>query len=112
MEEEPQQYSLLNAEDLVPAPEFLTTRFLKEDPLSTHYIRIFWSFSDDGVWQGPRMPKPTFAGRPAMFKIYLITEIDGTSIPKTIEGNPSLQFAREFLPRVNDVLFREGDANL
>ena len=112
MEDEPQQYTLMDCEDMPALPEFLTTRFLKEDTLATHHIRIFWSFSEDGVWRGPRMPKPTFAGRPAMYKIYIITELDGASIPPTIEGNPTLQFTREFLPLLNQVLFKAEDANI
>jgi hypothetical protein len=110
MEDEPQQYTLEEATNLPARPEFLTTRFMKEDVLTTHYIRIFWSFSDDGQWHGPRMPKPTFAGRPAMYKIYIITEINGTTIPATIEGNPTLQFARDFLPLINEALFKAEDA--
>jgi hypothetical protein len=111
MEDEPQQYTVQDATDLPALPEFLTTRFKREDTLATHYIRIFWSFSDDGQWHGPRMPKPTFAGRPALYKIYIITEIDGTMIPPTIEGNPTLQFARDFLPLLNKALFKPEDAS-
>jgi hypothetical protein len=109
MEDQPQQYTLENTPGLDPPPELLTTRFLKEDVTATHHIRIFWSFSDDGRWRGPRMPKPAFAGRPAMFKVYLITELDGSTVPADIEGNPTLQFAREFLPLINGVLFKPED---
>jgi hypothetical protein len=112
MEDEPQQYSMHEVPGMTAMPEFLTTRFLKEDTLATHHIRIFWSFSDDGSWHGPRMPKPAFAGRPAMYKIYLITELDGTTVPGTIEGNPTLEFCREFLPILNEVLFKQDDASL
>ncbi len=109
MEDEPQQYTLQDAPGLPSLPEFLTTRFLKEDTLATHHIRIFWSFSDDGNWRGPRMPKPAFAGRPAMYKIYMITELDNTTVPASIEGNPTLQFSRAFLPLINKVLFKAED---
>jgi hypothetical protein len=112
MEDEPQQYTIDNVPGMAEPPEVLTTRFFKEETLSTHNIRIFWSFSDDGVWHGPRMPKPSFAGRPAMYKIYLITELNGTTVPITIEGNPTLQFCREFLPLLNSVLFKADDASL
>ncbi|MCA9149069.1 MAG: exosortase-associated EpsI family protein [Planctomycetales bacterium] len=111
LEDEPQQYSIVDVPDMPAAPEFLTTRFLKEETLATNRIRIFWGFSDNGEWIGPRMPKPTFAGRSAMYKIYVITRLDG-SVPIDIEGNPSLDFLRSFLPAVNKVLFVEGDDNL
>jgi hypothetical protein len=44
-----------------------------------------------------------------MFKVYLITELDGSTVPADIEGNPTLQFAREFLPLINGVLFKPED---
>ena len=28
------------------------------------------------------------------------------------EGNPTLQFAKEFFPRLNEVLFKKDDASL
>jgi hypothetical protein len=108
MEMEPQQYSMTEV-PLEHAPEFLTTRFLKETALDTHRIRIFWSFSDNGDWIGPRMPKPAFAGKNAMYKIYMITQIDGQSIGADIENNPTLNFAKDFFPVLNKVLFKEND---
>ncbi len=99
---EPQQYNIEKVEGVPEVPEFLTTQFLKETPISTERIRIFWGFSDDGIWHGPRMPKPTFAGKSAMYKIYMITELDEDD---TIELNPTLEFARTFLPAVHPILF-------
>ena len=104
MEHEPQQYTLEDVPDVISAPEFLTTRFLKEETLQTHRLRIFWSFSDDGKWIGPRMPKPAFAGRSAMYKIYLITKLDGT-MSMEVDDNPTLDFARQFFPVANKILF-------
>ena len=111
LEHEPQQYTIDEVPEVSAPPEFLTTRFLKEEPLVTNRIRIFWGFSDNGEWIGPRMPKPAFAGRSAMYKIYVITQLDG-SISAEIEDNPSINFLRTFLPAINKVLFTDGDSNL
>ena len=106
---EPQQYTIENVEAGLPsAPEFLTTLFRKEDPISSHNIRIFWGFSDDGNWRGPRMPKPAFAGKSAMYKIYMITELDGRAVAGDIESNPTLDFARRFLPEIQPILFSDS----
>lgn len=107
MEFEPQQYSMIDVALETP-PEFLTTRFLKETPLGTERIRIFWTFSDNGKWIGPRMPKPAFAGKSAMYKIYLITHIDGQAVGLTTEDNPTNDFCKQFMPELNKVLFRES----
>ncbi len=112
MEHEPQQYTLQDVEGIETAPEFLTTRFKKEEALRTERIRIFWSFSDNGTWIGPRMPKPAFAGKSAMYKIYLITKIDGQNVGIGVEDNPTLDFSRQFLPILNQVLFSNEDASL
>ncbi len=106
MVDDPQQYTIDRVENVDPQPEFLTTEFQKEDPLRTHQIRIFWSFSDDGTWRGPRMPKPTYAGRAALYKLYLITDLEGSD--REIEKNPTLEFVRQLLPTLNRVLFTEA----
>jgi hypothetical protein len=100
--QDPQQYRD-DLNKLEPKPEFLTANFRKETPLMKSEIRIFWSFSDDGNWYGPRIPKAAFAGRPALYKIYLITDI--SEVGAKIETNPSLEFARIFLPTINPILF-------
>ncbi len=99
---EPQQYT--DAESgMDPPPEYLAAFFQKETPIDTNRICIFWAFSDDGIWRGPRMPKPTYAGKSALYKIYMITDLD--SVGQEVSKNPSIDFAREFLPILNNVLF-------
>lgn len=102
---EPQQYTDDSAATLETPPEFLTAIFRKEDPLFTHHIRIFWTFSDDGIWRGPRMPKPALGSKPAMYKIYMITEIN--EVNAEVSKDATLKFAREFLPLINGILFEE-----
>ena len=88
-------------------PEFLTAVFRKEDPLRSHHLRIFWTFAHDGNWVGPTQAKTDFAGMPALYKIYLITDLDGLS--GDVESNPALNFSQQFFPTANKVLFRTED---
>lgn len=105
---DPQQYRIPMGTDPQPTdPEFLTTVFRKEDPLTKSEIRIFWTFSDDGNWQGPKQPKSEFGGRPAMYKMYLITNVD--DVGWEIESNPTMNFAKKFVPTINAILFQEPE---
>ncbi len=103
MIDSPRQRRISNVPNMPADPEFLTTVFRKEEALFSHHIRIFWGFSDDGTWRGPKSPKLAYAGRPALYKIYMITDLD--EVGNDIEKNPTLEFAREFLPVINPILF-------
>ena len=103
MDGKPAPYSI-DCGTEIPTPEFSTTTFYKD----THHVerenlRILWSFSDDGQWKGPKLAKTFFAGRPALFKLYLITPT--VDQRQEIEDNPSMSFAKEFMPVLNGVLF-------
>ena len=102
MEGEPNPY-VIDCGEKIEVPEFSTTTFIKEGSLSTDHLRIFWSYSDDGRWLGPRWPKPSFAGRPALYKLYLITPIAGGD--RSPESSPSVKFTKLFMPTLNEVLF-------
>ena len=104
--EDPQQYRIQLGETPSDAdPEFLTTIFRKEDMMSKQEIRIFWTFSDDGNWAGPKDPKAVFGGRRAMYKFYLITDVNESGWD--IESNPTINFVKEFVPTVNKILYQE-----
>lgn len=83
--------------------EFTTSTFRKEDQLGTKRLRIFWSYTDDGSWIAPSLAKGYFAGKTALWKIYLITNISPED--NDVEGSASIDFAKEFLPIINQGLF-------
>lgn len=85
--------------------EFTTATFRKEDTEGVHRLRIFWSYSDDGNWLGPSSPKGYFAGKPALCKVYLITSIDEND---DVVDSPSIEFAKAFLPILNQHMFSEA----
>jgi hypothetical protein len=84
--------------------EFTTARFRKENTEGVNRLRIFWSYSDDGKWVGPSWPKTHFAGKPALCKVYLITNIGEE---EDVVDSPSIEFAKTFLPILNEDMFIE-----
>lgn len=84
--------------------EFTTATFRKEETSGVKRLRIFWSYTDDGKWLAPSLPKSYFGGRPALCKTYLITPIDEQEDPIQ---SPSIAFAKVLIPALNAELFRE-----
>lgn len=85
--------------------ENYTTVFKKDEHAGTQYIRVFWTWSYDGEWLAPNMPRVALVGRPALYKMYFITEVPIPGQP--IEQNPAVDFMRSFMPLVNQKLFPE-----
>jgi hypothetical protein len=106
MESEPQPFNVQVGSDI---HEFTTATFSKEDIEGFKRQRIFWSYSDDGNWLGPPWPKTYFAGKPALCKIYLSTDIGAQD---QLADSPSIEFAKTFLPILNAKMFAEtAEAN-
>ncbi len=101
MESEPKPFNVQIGNDI---HEFTSSTFSKEDAQGVQRQRIFWSYSDDGKWLGPSSPKTYFAGKPALCKIYLSTDVGAKDEPAE---NPSIEFAKTFLPIVNANMFAE-----
>ncbi len=83
--------------------ETYTTVFKKDEHSGTQYIRVFWTWSYDGEWLAPNMPRVALVGRPALYKMYFITEVPIPGQP--IEQNTAVDFMRSFMPVVNHKLF-------
>lgn len=97
-----------NNANLPKDPEFLTSSFRKSnptDPTKDQVLRIFWTYSDNGDWLGPGWAKRTFAGKPAMYKIYVISDVTGGD--SSIEANPAQAFVKDALSKFNKVLFAQ-----
>ena len=90
-------------------PEFLTSLFTKETKMGAERLRIFWTYSSDGAWKGPKDPKRMFGVEPAMYKIYFITPaVKGKTRPN---DSPTIEFAQRFFPVANEVLFPADTAS-
>jgi hypothetical protein len=109
MDNDPVGYSVDTGSSL-PDPEFRTATFTKTDAAGKERLRIFWTYSDSGEWQGPKWPKPHYARRPALYKVYLITSVADNS-EKAAADSPSVEFAKQFFPLLNQVLFPAEQAS-
>lgn len=99
-----------NNELLPKDPEFLTSSFRKSnptDPTLDLVLRIFWTYSDNGEWLGPGWAKKTFAGKPAMYKIYVISDVTGGD--PSIDASPAQTFVKDALDTFNGVLFADAE---
>ena len=109
MQDDPANYSV-KCRDLPVDPDFLTTLFYKETPTETNRLRILWSYSYDGRWRAPKLAKQLLARKPALYKVYLISEIHDRTDPPDLAEDASVLFAKEFIPAINQVLFATEDA--
>ena len=91
----------------VPRPEFLNADFQKVTSTATTKLRILWSYSEDGNWSASKLATYAFAGKPALYKVYLITDL----VDAPLADDATVAFAKEFLPAINPILFpAEGAA--
>ena len=89
----------------MPDNEVVHTVFSKATPTETSNLRILWTYSTDGSWKSPKLAKYTYGREDAMYKLYVIRNIsDGVEIG----DDPTVQFAKEFLPILNQTLFPTG----
>ena len=102
MNGDPSNYAF-DVKGLSARPEFLHADFRKETSTETTRLRILWSYSEDSVWTAPKLAEHLFASKPALYKLYIISELEG-SAPAMSEDD-TVAFAKDFLPVVNDVLF-------
>ena len=72
----------------------------------TQYLRVFWTWSYDGHWIAPDLPRVALVGQPALYKLYFITEV--LQPGQSIEQNAAVDFMRKFIPAANAVLFPDA----
>jgi len=92
--------------------EFFTNSYRKATPEGNQVLRVFWSWADDnpgqrGQWVAPDQPWRAFAFVPAMYKMYLISPIRKRK--ERPHESPCVNFAEEFIPRLNQQLFPDAD---
>ncbi len=74
--EAPVQYAAPAQTNVAPAM-FWKSRFSKPDALVPLNLRLLWSWYGKSGWQAPGNPRIEFAGSPALYKLYVIREMDG-----------------------------------
>jgi len=89
------------------AADFKTTIFKKENDHGLERIRVFWSWNYAGNWVAPASARWSLRGRPALYKLYLISALPGREM-QLADRSPCVKFAREALPQLAPLLFPPG----
>jgi len=89
--------------------EFWTAQFRKNQSTDQSLLRIFWSWSGNGEWKAPRdrEPRYAFAHCPALFKLYLIREMNSADDP--LDNDPCVDLMKQLLPQLQRSLFGNGE---
>jgi hypothetical protein len=99
----------LELDPALPPAEFFVGQFRKSEGDVPTFSRAFWTWSADGNWTAPSSPRWTFAGKPALFKLYLSHQLVDEN--ELLESDPTLTFAKLFLPELKRTLFSPSEAN-
>jgi hypothetical protein len=81
-----------------------TTQFEKKSAAGTEQLRIFWTWSADGIWHAPNFDaRFYYIGKPLLYKLYVV----GAGKPDVTPGqDPQLDdFLASLLGTLNDALF-------
>ncbi len=90
----------------VDAGSFWTARFHKKRGSDgTGDLRIFWSWNAGTGWQAADDARTKFASYPALFKLYLIHEINGD---ESLTDDPAVDLLKHLLPELQRALFIES----
>lgn len=82
--------------------EFLVAQFRKQAAAAPEALQIRWAWSDGGSWEAPEYPRLTYAGRPVLYKLYVIREV--TTDVGDEQADPGARFLRVFLPALGPIV--------
>ena len=80
---------------------FWSANFLKPAVVTTE-LQLSWTWSDGSLWKAPKSPRTTFAGHPALYKLYLSQDVSGLGGDAGAKNRD--EFLRVFLPALNEAL--------
>jgi Protein of unknown function (DUF3485) len=82
---------------------FWTATFAKPGTTGSE-LQLYWGWNGGDGWKAPTSPRWEFAGRPALYKLYLSQVRAGTDADERHVD----EFLRSFLPALDDAVSREG----
>jgi hypothetical protein len=90
--------------------EFYTDKFAKGDTFEAgaENVRVFWSFTYDGNWMAPTVPKLELMAHHAVMKIYARTVVPQNSAGRADES-PANSFLSDFMPVLTAAVFPKED---
>jgi hypothetical protein len=94
--------TITKRDETVGGAELWQAYFAKADGLSPTELRVVWAWNADGSWVAPANPRFSFAGAPALYKLYVIQEM----IPGDRNADEACaEFLQQLLPALNKELF-------
>jgi uncharacterized protein DUF3485 len=87
--------------------EFWVRSFRKVGPVAEKF-RVFYGWSTSGNWEAPDNPRMSFANRPVLYKLYLVSNLrEGT---EAIDRDPALDLLRALRPQLRAAFSNSGGA--
>lgn len=82
---------------------FFTARLVRKRATEQTAQRIFWAWHGARGWEVSDNPRVSFAGRGALFKMYVIREVTGPS--ESLENDPCVELMETLLPALEKTVF-------
>jgi exosortase len=83
--------------------EFLRAEFENHEFSPPQRLRVYWSWNATGIWRVPDSPRLTFASRPVLYKLYLISRTS-EGLERSTDAT-AMEFLRQSLPELDKTLF-------
>lgn len=82
--------------------DFRVANYSKTERASPVYLRVFWGWTDKGVWQAPVDPRMAFVGTRRLYKMYVIRDLLREGEP--LEEDPAVSFIQALAPELKKTL--------
>jgi hypothetical protein len=82
---------------------FLVRDFQKGNAASPTRLRVFHAWGLEGRWSSPSTPRLTFAGKPFLYKLYVVRQM--TRADEPVDQDPATAFLTELIPQFHKALF-------
>jgi len=95
--------------EVLPCPglfrnaEFWKAKYEKPQAIPPVRMRVLWSWHAEGAWQVPANPRMSFAGLPALYKLYVTCSLNG--FQEARDDALCAKFLKVFLPELDKSLF-------
>src|SRR5262249_10183186 len=77
--------------------------FEKRNVATPTLLRICLAWGSGGEWSAPANPRWAFAGRPWLYKFYVVREMTRAGEP--LEGDPAGELIKGLVPQLQEALF-------
>jgi hypothetical protein len=83
--------------------QFQVCDFRKTNVATPTLLRVFLSWGFKGEWSAPANPRLSFAGRPYLYKLYVVRGMSKANEP--IDQDPATELIKDLMPQLLEALF-------